>query len=83
MASFGFSADDDAVELTHNESMLVRLDEIRHVVHVIVFVVTVFSSGKDLEDVHDLLVSLSPEDATTTGSDFARVMKAYTALQKE
>ena len=47
------------------------------------FVVTVFSSGKDLKDVHDLLVSLSPEDATTTGSDFARVMKAYTALQKE
>ena len=54
----GSSAADDAVELAHNKSILLLLDKIRHVVHAIVFVVTVFSSAKDLKDVHDFLVSV-------------------------
>ena len=44
--------------------------------HAVVFVVTVFSSGKDFKDVHDFFVSVAPEGATTTASDFASYKKA-------
>mmetsp|Transcript_2471 Transcript_2471/g.7274 ORF Transcript_2471/g.7274 Transcript_2471/m.7274 type:complete len:471 (-) Transcript_2471:139-1551(-) len=72
----GSSAAGGAVELDHNEQIHLRLDKIRHNVHAIVFVVTVFSSGKDFKDVHDFFVSVAPEGATTTASDFASYKKA-------
>jgi len=45
----------------HNEQIHLRLDRIKWNVHAIVFVVTVFSSGKDFKDVHDFFVSVAPE----------------------
>ena len=79
----GSSAAEDAVESANNEPRLLRLDKIRHLGHAIVFVVTVFSSGKDLKNVHVFLVSVAPESALATVSVFASFMKAYASLQVE
>ena len=59
----------------HNEQMHLRLDRIKWNVHAIVFVVTVFSSGKDFKDVHDFCVSVAP-DVGEQQQDLCRYSKA-------
>ena len=61
-------------------SYVTRLDRIKWNLHAIVFVVTVFSSGKDFKDVHDFFVSVAPEVGEQQ-QDLCRYSKAGNTTQ--